>query len=387
MLEIHNTRDKLLAAAADILLRPVVFVIRRLRRQEPPDDIRKILLVRLDNIGDVVMLTPLIRELKTRVFPRARIDVLLQPGAAAILQGNPHVSRLLPFPAFWFARRPRLSDLRTAWNMLRRLRSEHYDLALEPRGDIRNILLLFLAGIPRRAAPNRSGGERMLTHVVPHVPGSHWIRQNLGMAEFFKPGPPADPYPEIFPGAEGRQEALAVLRELRKRSRPLVAVFPGSRSPGKEWGEEKYSDLCRRIATELNALPVLLGTAREEEVCRRIRAAAPTAVNYAGKLSLAGLIGFLEHCDAVVGNDSGPAHIAAALGRPVVALFGPIDPEQCRPYHRTSGALAVVYEKLPCSFCNRSKILPPACRRRKTVKCLEALPVERVFMQVRRMLR
>lgn len=385
MLDIRNAADRRSARIVDIFLRPFVSVMKAIRREGgealPLAQVKRVLIIRIDNIGDVIIASALIRELKTKVLKQAAIDLLVLPEAAALMEANPHIARVIPFSAFWFRRQPFWKGLRAACRMAAALKRAGYDMAIDPKGDLRNIFFLFLTAIPRRIGPGRTGGEAMLTDVVPYRSGAHLISNLLRIVGYLAPNTTVDGSCEVFETEKGRAEAEALYARVRReRSEPLVAIFPCAHFAAKEWPASRYGALSARISKEKGFLPVILGSPGEVARCEAVRLASEgTALNLAGSLSLEGLSSFITKASCVIGNDSAPAHIAAALGVASVVLFGPMDPSVVRPYHRVDGRLKTVYKTLPCSFCNSIKIIPARCRGAEALRCMETIGVGDVF--------
>ena len=188
MINVYNRRDKVLACFFDIALRPFAFIVKLIRRQRYQmigrQGVNRILVIRLDNIGDVVMTTPLIRELK-KIFKNAKIDILVNPYAAQVIKSNPNISNIYPYYAFWFNRSHTLWDFFKEFvQIIRILKRKRYDLVIEPRGDIRNMLFAFILGIKRRLGFNRTGGAYMLTDALDYKPGKHFIRHQQDLLTY-----------------------------------------------------------------------------------------------------------------------------------------------------------------------------------------------------------
>lgn len=371
MFDIRNKRDRALAVAADMILRPFAFIVKSARREPdghlPAREVRRILIMRTDNIGDVVMATALARELKKKVFKNASVTILVKPNAAALLKKNPYVTDVLAYRGI---------------STISRLRQGKYDIAIEPRGDLRNILFLFLTGIKRRVGFDRTGGAYMLTDIVPYKSGMPFAARNMGIIKYFDKEAQIEPHSELFETEAGSNEADGLLKAVAS-GKKVVGIFPCSSFVAKEWEPVKFGLLAAKIAEE-GFLPAMCGSGDEVEKCGQVAdASGGKAVNCAGKLSLEGLISFVKRCQCVIGNDSGPVHIAAAMDVPVIIISGPMDADIIKPHHRSEEKLRVVFKRLPCSFCNSIKVLPAKCRGKTTPECLEKIEVDEVFSAFR----
>jgi len=371
MREIRNRKDRLLATAADIALRPFAALVKFAREESPyfkhPEIVKKVLIMRVDNIGDVVMATSLVRELKKNIFMNARIDLLVRPEAVPLLRGNPYAAEIIPY-----------RGLRTA----AQIRAKDYDVAIEPRGDIRYIFFLFMAGIKRRVGFDRAGGAYMLTDIVPYKSGMPLSARNMEIVKYFDKEVKAEAHSELYETETGAKEADELLKAIGERKK-TIGIFPCSKFAAKEWEPAKFGMLARKISDE-GFIPAICGSDSEIEKCGQVADnSGGSAVNFAGKLSLEGLVSFVKRCDCVIGNDSAPVHIAAALDVPVIIVSGPMDADIVKPHHRSEEKLRVVFKRLPCSFCNSIKVLPAKCRGKTTPECLEKIEVDEVFSAFR----
>ncbi|MFA5336472.1 MAG: glycosyltransferase family 9 protein [Candidatus Omnitrophota bacterium] len=317
--EVRNSKDMFLAAAADLALRPFAFIVSMFRggkKGAVAADIavKKVLIMRVDNIGDVVMVTPLARELK-RIFGAAKIDMLVMPEAVTLFKKNPYVENVIPYHGY---------------GTIAQVRRNGYNLAIEPRGDIRYIFFLFLAGIRRRAGFDRAGGAYMLTDVVPYDLRMSVCERNMEIVRYFDKGAGAEEYSELFETEAGIKEADALLAGIGAGKR-ILGIFPCSKFAAKEWEPGKFGILAKK-ASDDGFFPVICGAKGEAEKCKKAAdLSGGRAVNCAGKLSLEGLVSFIKRCECVVGNDSAPARIAEALGVPAVIIYGPMDPDIVKP--------------------------------------------------------
>ncbi|HPN66652.1 MAG TPA: glycosyltransferase family 9 protein [Candidatus Omnitrophota bacterium] len=371
MYEIRNKKDRYLAMAADFVLRPFAAAVKMAREEpkyfKPPEIVKRVLIMRVDNIGDVVMATSLVRELKKKIFRNARIDLLVRPEAVPLLRNNPYAAEIIPY-----------RGMRTA----AQVRAKDYDVAIEPRGDLRYIFFLFMAGVKRRVGFDRAGGAYMLTDVVPYKSGMPLTARNMEIVKYFDKEVNAEAHSELFETETGAREADVLLKAIDARKRK-VGIFPCSKFAAKEWEPVKFGMLAKKISDE-GFVPAICGSDSEIEKCGQVADnSGGSAVNLAGKLSLEGLVSFVKRCDCVIGNDSAPVHIAAALDVPVIIVSGPMDADIVKPHHRSEDKLRVVFKRLPCSFCNSIKVLPAKCRGKTTPECLEKIEVDEVFSAFR----
>lgn len=307
--------------------------LRRRRARFKPEAIRKVLLVRLDHLGDVIMTLPAavrVREL----FPQAELHWLIPLAYEKLLMrfAEQYQIRLIPFEFHWFARERIVPEIRRETRqILSLLRKEKYQLGIDFRGDLRNILLLWRAGIPFRAGYGATGGGFLLTHCPKHNRNEHpsalsrRLLESLGNSCELKPVPIVRS-PQKMPGLDA----------LRNSGKKIVAIHPGAAHAHKRWAADRFNSLIERILQEDLARVVLIGDARER---REIRLSAAENMRDQGVLDERGQVpmhelpDLLSAVDLFIGNDSGPAHIAAAQGVPVISLFSTVhNPEAWKPW-------------------------------------------------------
>ena len=355
-------------------------------------DIRGILVVRVDLIGDVVLSLPAVRALR-RAYPNAAIDMLTLQSTADILAGErADIARVLTFdPGAW--RRPtgllKLSPWRDALTLLRTLRSTRYDLAISVSGDIGSILTR-LSGAARRIGYADEAYRWFLTDPVPggrYQKRDHEVRYVLALAERAG-GVVTDDDARlslhVIPDAAYRMRAL--LDEARSRrnvSGPIVALHTGARNgQAKRWPPAHFAALAERLARELDALVVLVGGPSEQALAQAITAHTTAPVlDMVGKTTLPEVVALLEASDLLVTGDSGPLHIACAVRTPVVALHGPTDPGVSGP---TDPDALILWRRLWCAPCYDASATAE-CRFGNPV-CMKSLGPDLVFAAARRQL-
>ena len=328
-------------------------------------DFRKILLIKLSAVGDVVQTIPLLNALRRR-YPSAQIDWLVKPALAELLQHNPAISNVIEFGGDdgSFVDYARLAG---------RLRANAYDLVLDMQGQLRTALFVLASGAPVRigfdrprasvwdASPRqfpaearkhawqgaREGSWLAYTHSIP-IPtlDIHAVDRYLSVGPMlgFSPGRPDFSFP-LAQEASTRLEAL--LHKHGLAGAPLLTIAPGTIWETKHWGTEKFADVARHFLRRGFAV-ALMGSRRERAVCEEVARLAPGAVDIAGETTLAELAALIRHSAISVTNDSGPMHLAVALDRPVVGIFGPTDPVWIGPYGHPDNALRA---GVPCSPC------------------------------------
>ena len=297
----------------------------------PLAEIDRLLIVKTSSLGDVIHALPAVQALKeARPAPDARL------GRPPPLRGHP-------------ARQPAILTTCTSWTIsrhagelarLRRtLHTARYEVALDMQGLALSGLITGLSGAPTRVGwdRNREMNALFLTHpVVPGRPSQVGIRHEVDLLYGFPRAlgvdvPPGDFPPQPYLAEEGRYEAADRLRVL---PRPRLALNVGAARAYKRWPTAHWAELAHALLQKGFGL-VFVGDERDAVTVAEIKAQlppTPNAVDVAGQTTLRELASFLAACDLVVSGDTGPMHLAVAVGTPVVALFGATDPRRHGPY-------------------------------------------------------
>ncbi|GIW05578.1 MAG: ADP-heptose--LPS heptosyltransferase [Dehalococcoidia bacterium] len=321
---------------------------RRCRLEDLPGDGLKILVVRLDTIGDVLLSEPALRAIRAR-FPRSTIHLITSPAGAALIEGTPAVDRIIPFRAPWHAawrgQRVGLRDALAIARMVRALRAERYDLGIELRADFRDILFLAAAGARVTVGDSWRGGGWLLTVDAGAPVEAHRVEFALAIAA--AAGADSAPSrPRIVLSEADRAAAARALAPLDGRR--FVAFHLGAGFASKCLPVDRFAKVAGKLGRE-RAI-VVIGGAEERPLVEELRRLAPTPVlDLVGALTLKETAALLERADLFVGNDSGPMHLAAAVGRPIVTFFGPSEPHKYRPYGVVQRLIEI---DLPCRPCD-----------------------------------
>jgi lipopolysaccharide heptosyltransferase II len=376
-LQLSDPRDRRLVAVADALLAPAG--VARLRARGPAVRPRRILLLRLERIGDLLMVRGALAAVRA-LAPDAEIDLVTGSWNAPIARMIPGVSRLESLDAAWLAREGTGLGLMALMRRALGWRARRYDLAINFEPDIRSHLLLALSGARRRAGFVGGGGGALLTRALDYDPRAHTAANAVRLVEhaFGAPAPRAEPPPLRLPDA-ARREAAALLGALAARAAgPLVGVHPCGGRPIKQWDADRFGDVAARLARERHATIVLTGADADRPIADAVRAALPPGaplVDLVGRADLERLAAVLARLDLLVTGDTGPMHLASAVGTPVVAIFGPSDPARYAPL---GSPARIVRIDLACSPCNRIRRPPERCVGH-TPDCLRGVEAAAVF--------
>jgi lipopolysaccharide heptosyltransferase I len=333
---------------------------------------KKILLIKLSAVGDVVQTIPLFNRLRRR-YPAARIDWLTTPGVAELLRHNPAISNVVEFSRDEWSRPWRLAPFVDAAKLIARLRANGYDLAIDLQGQLRSTLFTFGSGAPVRIGFDRPRSElwkespRKFTeearkHAWHGAREGSWLVYTDHIAlpavdmhpvdRYLAVGPRLgldDSAPDfsipIPPEALTRIDALLDYYGVAKTR--MIAMAPGTNWETKKWRQDAFAEVARHFLQKGLAV-CLIGSERDRAVCAQVAQLAPAAVNLAGETTLSELAALIRRSTICVSNDSGPMHLAVAFDRPVVSIFGPTDLIWAGPYRRQD---AILRADLPCSPC------------------------------------
>jgi len=329
----------------------------------------KILIVAPNWIGDALLAQPLLARLRQK-HPGITIDALAPPWTAPVLRRMPEIVEVIDAP---FAHGE--LKLGERWNLARGLRARAYDEAIVLPNTLKSALIPFFAGIPVRTGYIGELRYGLLNRV-------HGLDEKALplMAERYAklaeaPGSlPSRPLAEVGLRVDLANLAAALERLGLSRSKPVVAFCPGAEyGPAKRWPTRHFAELATKLAAR-GRVVWLFGSGKDREIGEDIaRSSGGAATNLCGKTDLASAIDLLSLAEVVVSNDSGLMHVAAAVGRRVVALYGSSSPEHTPPLART---FRIVRTGIDCSPCYAREC--PLGH----FKCMNELTPERVLHEI-----
>ena len=340
------------------------------------DEPRTILLIQLDHLGDAILSTVMFPALRGQ-YPQASIEVLASPSNRELFEATAEVDRVHVCRVSRLARTGRLGwTVATLWWGCR-LRRRRVDLGIDVRGEFPHAMMLWLSGAPRRLGWNCGGGGFLLTQSPHFVANRPEVESRLALlAELgIHPETGADtPRPAFRPSAQARRRAAQWWANGRNVSSRAVRIVMhvGAGTPAKQWPVEHWRELIGRLVVRLGARIVLVGGPGDRTVARSIleNRPCPDVADWTGCLGLDELAAVLKEADLFVGADSGPAHLAAAVGTPAVVLFsGTNSPRQWQP---CGEHVSVVRHAVECSPCHRRRCSRPGH------PCMRGLTPERI---------
>lgn len=338
----------------------------------------RILLIKLSALGDVIQTLPTLEAIRA-AYPRAEITWLVEEAAAPILADHPAldtlvVSRRRSWLSAW-----RRGSRSTAWHefreVLQTIRQRPYDLVIDLQGLLKSAFWAFLARSSRKigfAGTREYSYLALSERLPPYDPDEHAVRRYLRVARYLSASGEPVRFRMALPAGTGQN-----LHSLwSEKTGPLIVIHPGTRWPSKHWQPESFAALADALIHERQARVVFTGSPADRPLIAGIRSGmSASAGDLSGRTDLKALARLFYEADAAVTTDTGPMHLAAAVGTPVAAVFGPTAPWRTGPFgpqHR------VVRTNFSCSPCFQ--------RRCPTPECLTGLGVAEVLAAVREIL-
>ena len=338
-----------------------------------------ILIIKLSAIGDVVHVLPFLEVLK-KGFPEARIDWLVEEAASRIIEGHPAINGII------ISRRRSWQDqirkgrsifpvIGEAARFLKDVRSREYDLIIDLQGLLKSGILVGLSKGKRKVgmSGSREGARLFLNErPIPVDYGQHAIDRYLKVAEYLRCDSAGwSGHISFFEPDRRSIDKILDLDGIEKK--PLVAINPIAKWPTKLWDTERFAVLAERIRDELACEIAFTGSSVDRPVITRIaRMMGRAPLNLTGQTNLKELAYFYSRCKLLITTDTGPMHMAVAMGCPVVALFGPTAPWRTGPYGKGH---KVIRADVECSPCFK--------KRCDHMKCMKEITVDKVFEGVR----
>lgn len=337
---------------------------------------RRILIISPNWIGDAVMAQPLLRLLHEQ-YPMRAIDVLTAPSVAPVWRAMQQVDTVIEAPFNHGA-----LQLRERWRYAKRLQKQEYVEAYVLPNTLKFALIPWLAGIPRRIGYRGESRYGLIT--VMHEDKRASPRPMVSFYAALAVPPKAEcaslgdlPRPELF--VTSKQVSQAMGRVGFQPDWPVIMFAPGSEfGSAKRWPVAHFAELAQIIRkTHPYAQIGLLGSSKDKQVCEKIVRLAPDVRNLAGITKLGEAIALIARAELVVANDSGLLHVASALNRPVIGLYGSTDPDHAPPFSDVAKSICLRLECAPC----KQRECPLGHR-----DCLRKISAEMVWQEAKPML-
>src|SRR6185436_20632511 len=337
--------------------------------------VERVLVVRLRSIGDTVLATPSLVALK-RFLPHARIDILLEDWVAPVLSGFPHVDNVISLE-----RKSNSSRARVA----RQLRAERYDVVYNLHGGTTATLLTRATGAKHRVGYRDYQYARLHNELSPASSvlwgrdKTHSVEQQLALLGWT--GVPVSDRPptKLAVTAEAFASITAQLREAGLANMPFAVIHPAAAFATKQWAADKFGRVAEDLQSRGLAV-IAITTGNEKAIIDEMNQNTATPVTAFTDLSLPEISALLDRARFFIGNDSGIAHIAAAVETPTVVIFGSSNTAHWRPWAKA--AAEIVLEEMECQPCHGYY-----CEKFAEPECIKRVPVERVVAATERVLR
>ncbi len=344
--------------------------------------IRSVLIIRADGLGDLVMTTPLLAKLR-QIFPNSRIALLAAGASKELVEVMPVFDKVFYFDLPWFFK-GRKRWLRRLFRFISEMRKERFDLTVDVRGDFRNNILMYFFGAEFRLGFATTGCDFLLTHVVALPVDSHMGAAGRAMIKYLSPDDRGQDGLKLWITDEDRNFSERLLRangvDAGGKDRPVVTIHPGAKWDGRKWSPENYARIADSLMDRYGAAVILAGSVGDVDFVRKITSSMKSKpIEAVGTTSLRQLLALCEKSDLFLGVDSGPVHMAAAMGTKVLALFGPARREAVGPLGANS---TVITRQDDFDCCPCAQVV---CERPDN-SCMQAITVEDVWSAVRKQL-
>lgn len=342
-----------------------------------PKEIKKILIIRLDHVGDLLCTTPAFRAIKEK-FPTAKLDVLVSKYNKDIVKDNPFIDGIMTYEAPWFKRRNRrIIKLVEFIRLAKALKGQKYDIGIDLRGDLRDIILMFLAAIKYKIGYGITGAGFLLDKEITYNPDVHIAEHNLDVlkaigiettnkrSEFFI----ADEY-------ENFAKDFLIKNGL-KADDFLVCVHLGAGFASKRWLPKKWAQLIDKLIKDFKARVIIIGTRDDKTLSNNIKQMVKgKIIDAVGETSLVGVAALLKKAKLFIGTDSGPSHIAASVDTPSVILYSGTN--YAKHWAPLGKKIIIIQKDIPCKGCERLKCANNIC--------MDLINVDEVIEAIRKVL-
>jgi heptosyltransferase-2 len=331
---------------------------------------KKILIARLDRIGDVVLSTPVIKALRD-AYPDSHIAMMVRPYAREIVEGNPYLNEVIIYD-----KDREHKGITGNYKFIQELKSKKFDTAIILHPTNRTHMLLALAGIPNRIGYDKKAGF-LLTKRIPHTKQfgmKHEIDYSLDILRYIGIEPSArELYMPINSISERKIEVMLKENGI-KDSDTIIAVNPSASCISKRWNVEKFARVANGLAEKYGARIVVISAEADKSIGDKLAALVTAGcINLSGETGIGDLASLLKRARLFISNDSGPVHIGCAVGVSVIAIFGRSDrglsPERWGPSGKDD---LVLHKSAGCEICY-------AHNCKEAFKCLDSITPEEVL--------
>jgi heptosyltransferase-2 len=328
---------------------------------------KKILVMRYRFIGDTVLTVPFLRNLR-EAFPAAQIDLMIEPFSGQVIEGCPYVDRVIPFEFKTIhtysaaTERGKFSGYIHYWTFIKH---EGYDTAFVLKRSLSSALLVRAAGVPRRIGFATEGRRMLLTDRVPYRQDQHEVENFLDCLRAVDV-PVRSLSLELWPSENDANVRTRLKQAGWKPDDLKVVIHAAASLPAKQWPLERFAAVMSALRSRYHARFVYTGAKGDAALYREIERHGPFhGLDLCGVTNLRENISVYRAANLFFGVDSGPMHMAAAVGVPVVALFGPTDERKWGPWGKGH---TVISKRLSCHPCKPHKCADNECMKQITVE-------------------
>ena len=349
-----------------------LFARKNLPYLGPGQDIKKILFIRIDRIGDIVMSTPALKAIK-QAFPHSELTVLASPPNSPLVFNNPNIDHIVVYD-----RRGSLID---RIRVIQKLRESSFDLAIDPYADyeLETALIAFFSGAKRRTGYASYGREVFFNLPAPEIRSNrHFIDLTL---DVLKPVGivTKDKTPEIYLTDDEKKWAGDWLNKNGLGRNPVIGMHPGASYETQRWPPERFAELADLLQVDKKLDVIIFGGPDDEHLVNRICSILHGEVTAYIAHDLRKLAALISCCHVFVCNNSGPLHMSVAIGTPTISFMGPTIKERWMPLGDIHTILRI--DDLPCIGCNKGY-----CKI-NTHDCMRLIPSSMVMEAVGNLMR
>lgn len=377
--ELFKKVDKIIGTPTCLLLGVLDKLL--FRKKSPQPDWKRILVIKLIAIGDLVVALPTIKALR-KSFPDAYLTMLVTPRVKEVVEGLPYLDKIIYYDIL------SKDKVRGLFKIISLLRRERFDVVIELDHYYRiTSIITFFAGIKNRVGFDLPGQGRrgLVTIKVPYLVDVHEVEAFLETAKEIGADISDKELVEIWTSAKDKEHVDKFLKEAGVTDEDfLVGIHPGTgpSATSRRWAPEKFGKLADWLIKEKNAKVIFTGANSELELINEsVKFMTLKPIIAAGKINLKQFAELCRRCSLFIGVDTGPLHIAAAMKTKVIGLYGPNTPLKWGPYGKGH---ITIYKNLDCSPCTK-QYLGQVSKCPKP-KCMEEIKVEEVMQVVKKML-
>lgn len=335
---------------------------------------KRILVIRYRFLGDTILTVPFLRNLRY-AYPDAKIDMMVGPVSGEVLKGCPYVDEFIVFDTTRFHKYDKgKGRSRSFFSYVKEIRAKKYDLVFVLKRSMSSAILAFLSGAKYRVGYATEGRSLLLTHRFPFDQSIHEIDSVL-MALTSAGIPIRDKHLDAWISDEEKASIEKKVPELQKTN-PKVLIHVAAAHPDKIYPLESWVSIIKELKQKWNITPFFTGAKEDRAVYSELEALTEVkSVNMAGELNIRESMSLYKEMDLAICVDSGPAHLAAAVGVPTYTIFGPTDPDRWAPFGNNCSA--IFDSSLECRPCHYQK----TCNNRE---CLTELSPSKVINAVQK---